>query len=296
MNLIKIFIIGIPSFHATIPPQLPICCSIYVFKLYHKTCEQFYRNFGLYEKRPNSFLPGLSRSIINQFRFHNFLCLCLASVHLPYPFHLVSAFSFSVTPFRFASSGTISSMRFRAASSILAQYCLTYTQLSRSVLCFFSSRKEIVLLSFLSRKKRKQKKVICGTVVSLRFRRFRQRAAQNGRFTYEPSVFSVPGRTCEKVSYLRITSSPAVSFVSFLQEKKTYPFRRKEIVPFQKKRNRSLSEEKNRPSITSTARRGSRQQPSCPRPLRGSRLQRRSQRLRPHTRTACSSCRSPHRQ
>ena len=63
---------------------------------------------------------------------------------------------------------------------------------------------------------------------------------------------------------------------------------RKEIVP--------LSEEKNRPSITSTARRGSRQQPSCPRPLRGSRLQRRSQRLRPHTRTACSSCRSPHRQ
>ena len=71
---------------------------------------------------------------------------------------------------------------------------------------------------------------------------------------------------------------------------------RKEIVPLKKKRNRSLSEEKNRPSITSTARRGSRRQPSCPRPLRGSRLQRRSQRLRPHTRTACSSCRSPHRQ
>ena len=63
-------------------------------------------------------------------------------------------------------------------------------QLSRSVFCFFSSRKEIVLLSFLSRKKRKQKKVICGTVVSLRFCRFRQRATQNGRFTYEPSVFS----------------------------------------------------------------------------------------------------------
>ena len=27
----------------------------FVFKLYHKTCEQFYRNFGLYEKSPNSF-------------------------------------------------------------------------------------------------------------------------------------------------------------------------------------------------------------------------------------------------
>ena len=58
----------------------------FIFKLYHKTCEQFYRNFGIYEKSPNSFLPGLSRSIINQFRFHNFLCLHLASVHLPHPF------------------------------------------------------------------------------------------------------------------------------------------------------------------------------------------------------------------
>ena len=64
----------------------------FVFKLYHKTCEQFYRNFGLYEKSPNSFLSGLSHSIINQFRFHNFLCLCLASVHLPHPFHLVFGF------------------------------------------------------------------------------------------------------------------------------------------------------------------------------------------------------------
>ena len=45
----------------------------FVFKLYHKTCEHFYRNFGLYEKSPNSFLPGLPRSIVNQFRFHNLL-------------------------------------------------------------------------------------------------------------------------------------------------------------------------------------------------------------------------------
>jgi len=35
--------------------------------LYHKTCEQFYRHFGIYEKSPDSFLPGLSRSIVNQF-------------------------------------------------------------------------------------------------------------------------------------------------------------------------------------------------------------------------------------
>ena len=37
------------------------------------------------------------------------------------------------------------------------------------------------------------------------------------------------------MSFLRKTSSPAVSFVSFLQEKKSYPF---------KKRNRSPLEEK----------------------------------------------------
>ena len=118
------------SFNLCFLRQIPICCSIFVFKLYHKTCEQFYRNFGLYENSPNSFLPGLPRSIVYQFCFHNFLCLCLASVHLPYPFHLVSAFCFSVTPFCFASDCMISSMRFCAASSILAQYCLTYTQLS----------------------------------------------------------------------------------------------------------------------------------------------------------------------
>ena len=39
----------------------------YTFKSYYKTCEQFYRHFGIYEKSPNSFLPGLSRSIVNQF-------------------------------------------------------------------------------------------------------------------------------------------------------------------------------------------------------------------------------------
>ena len=72
--------------------KIPICCSLFVFKLYHKTCEQFYRSFGIYEKSPNSFLPGLSRSIINQFRFHSLLCLRLASVHLPHPFHLVFSF------------------------------------------------------------------------------------------------------------------------------------------------------------------------------------------------------------
>ena len=46
-----------------------------------------------------------------------------------------SAFSCSVTPFCSASDRTISSMRFRAASSILAQYYLTYTQPWRFFFC-----------------------------------------------------------------------------------------------------------------------------------------------------------------
>ena len=71
---------------------MAICCTIIAFKLYHKTCEQFYRHLGIYEKSPNSFLPGLSHSIVNQFDFHNFLCLCLASVHLPHPLHLIFGF------------------------------------------------------------------------------------------------------------------------------------------------------------------------------------------------------------
>ena len=125
------------------------------------------------------------------------------------------------------------------------------------------------LLFFLEEKK--QKKINGGRAASLRSSRFRQPVTQNGRFTYEPSSFLfrrkeakenqrresgfsalqplsptcntkrtvhirtvrffVPSRTCGKTSFLRKTSSPAVSFVSFLQEKKTYPFRRKEIVP-----------------------------------------------------------------
>ncbi|MCI6951369.1 MAG: hypothetical protein MR740_04230, partial [Clostridium sp.] len=36
--------------------------------------------------------------------------------------------------------------------------------------------------------------------------------------------FFVSGRTSGKASFLRLINYPAVSFVSFLQEKKTYPF------------------------------------------------------------------------
>ena len=39
----------------------------FVFKLYHKICEKFYRCFGLYEKSPNSFLPGLPHGAVQGF-------------------------------------------------------------------------------------------------------------------------------------------------------------------------------------------------------------------------------------
>ena len=38
------------------------------------------------------FVQALSVSVINQLKLHNLLCLGLASVHLPYPFHLVFGF------------------------------------------------------------------------------------------------------------------------------------------------------------------------------------------------------------
>ena len=42
--------------------------------------------------------------------------------------------------------------------------------------------------------------------------------------------FYVLSRTCGKTSFRRLINYPAVSFVSFLQEKKSSPFRRKENV------------------------------------------------------------------
>ena len=41
-----------------------------------------------------------------------------------------------------------------------------------------------------------------------------------------------------KAPVFRLNTSPAVSFVSFLQEKKTYPFRRKEIVPLLRRKEK----------------------------------------------------------
>ena len=166
--------------------------------------------------------------------------------------------------------------------------------LSRSVFCFFSSRKEIVPPSFLFRRKNgqlareaqppqtdgrrhilrcrrseyhsgyasllrlvsarvrracapafpckptSQKKIICGKAIILHCCLFRQRAMQNGRFTYEPSVFRTEQDVRESIFLLKNHLSRSVfcffssrkenvplseekkSF-SFIEEKKTSP-------------------------------------------------------------------------
>ena len=99
-----------------------------------------------------------------------------------------------------------------------------------SFVSFLQEKKSFPLLFFLEEKK--QKKINCRTVVLLFFRSFSQCAAQNGRFAHEPSVFFVPSRMCGKPPFLRITSSTAMSFVSFLQEKKSFPPCVRNAVPF----------------------------------------------------------------
>ena len=54
----------------------------------------------------------------------------------------------------------------------------------------FLQEKKSSSLPFLSKRKRKQKKVICGAVALRCCCLFRQRATQNGRFIWKPSVFS----------------------------------------------------------------------------------------------------------
>ncbi len=85
------------------------------------------------------------------------------------------------------------------------------------------------LLFFL--KEKKQKKIIYGTVVSLRSCGFRQRASQNGRFTYEPSVFTFQaGRAGKHLFSERHPPPQCLLFLFFkkrnrspLEEKKSYP-------------------------------------------------------------------------
>ena len=122
-----------------------------------------------------------------------------------------------------------------------------------------------------------QKKINCGAAFLLCSCRFPQRDAQNGRFKCEPSSFLfrrkeakenhlrnsylpallpfsptcrtkrtvhirtvrfyVLSRACGKASFLRLIIYPAVSFVSFLQEKKSFPLEEKKSFPCRRKEN-----------------------------------------------------------
>ena len=73
-------------------------------------------------------------------------------------------------------------------------------------------------LPFLSRKKRKQKKVAFGDAARLFFSRVRQGVTQNGRFTYEPSVFRA-GK-CGKPSYLQDELSPQSLLFRFFKKER----------------------------------------------------------------------------
>ena len=75
-----------------------------------------------------------------------------------------------------------------------------------------------------------QKKIICGTGILYTPAVFPNALHKtDGSYVNRPFFF-VPGRTCGKAFFPRRTSSPAMSFVSFLQEKKSFPCRRKENV------------------------------------------------------------------
>ena len=101
--------------------------------------------------------------------------------------------------------------------------------LPRSVFCFFSSRKENVpLLFFLEEKK--QKKINCGAAFLLCSCRFRQRAAQNGRFKCEPSVFLFRAGRAGKHLFTDKSTAPQCLLFLFFKKRNRSPsflFRRK---------------------------------------------------------------------
>ena len=105
-----------------------------------------------------------------------------------------------------------------------------------------------------------QKKVICGTVALRCCCLFREHATQDGRFTYEPSVFLFRAGRTGKRFFSERPLSPAVSFVSFLQEKKTYPFQEKKPspIPFRRKETVPLSRSAPRRSAADRPRRNTR--------------------------------------
>ena len=121
---------------------------------------------------------------------------------------------------------------------------------------FFKKRKRTPFLFFLERKGSKRKssaeQLLFAAVV------FFANMLHKTDGSYVNRPFFVPSRTCGRPPFLRKTPSPAMSFVSFLQEKKTYPFQEKKPSPFKRRKPSPLSRSAPRRSAADRPRRNTR--------------------------------------
>ena len=91
------------------------------------------------------------------------------------------------------------------------------------------------LLFFLEEKK--QKKIICGTVVLRCFCCFRQCVTQNGRFVCEPSVFSFQAGRAGKRLFLEKHPPPQCLLFLFFKKRKRTLLKKRNRSPFRKIEN-----------------------------------------------------------
>ena len=112
------------------PHQITICFSILYSNYTIKLVNNSTATLDCMRKVRTVFCPDfLAQSYINSVFTTSSACALQAFICRTHSIWF-SAFSCLVTPLCSASDRTISFMRFRAASSISAQYCLTYTRLS----------------------------------------------------------------------------------------------------------------------------------------------------------------------
>ena len=96
------------------------------------------------------------------------------------------------------------------------------------LLFLFFKKRNRPPLPFLSRKKRKQKKVECGKAFFRRSCCFRQRATQNGRFVCEPSGFRC-GQDVRESVFSQINHLSRSVFCFFSSRKENVPLLRKRL-------------------------------------------------------------------
>ena len=101
-------------------------------------------------------------------------------------------------------------------------------------LLFLFFKKRNRSLSFLSRKKRKQKKVICRSCFCAFQSGLCDPVTQNGRFTYEPSVFRSWQNVRESV-FSQINHLSRSVFCFFSSRKENVPFQEKKSYPLEEK-------------------------------------------------------------